>query len=145
MTPLRLFYFFFSATAMNFKFTFSGHELPKRHEQGVKNAERTRFLRYCAYALGTPVVVTAVVHSISNTSLIPEEFRIRISGETCWIKGTKTAEFIYVYVPICFVVVFNAIFYSITAYKIHRAGQETSILRRTGSSRHSKMNLDRSR
>lgn len=110
-----------------------------------RGGDQKKFLFYCLYAFGVPVLLTAFVFLIDNISLFSEQFQPQIGFAHCWIQSIKLVEAIYVYIPISIIFSVNIVFYSITAYKIFTVQKETSMLRSGESQRHVKNDADKDR
>ena len=110
-----------------------------------RGGEQKKFLFYCLYAFGVPVLLTALVFLIDNTGLFSEQFQPQIGFAHCWIQSVPLVEAIYVYIPISIIFSVNIVFYSITAYKIFTVQKETAIVRSGESQRHAKGDADKDR
>lgn len=115
-----------------------------RRIRGQSSRKRKRFLCYCLYAFGGPLLIILLVLFIDMSKFVPNKYKIGISRakdesiETCFVAGSPIAEMIYVYIPISCMLVVNAAFYSITAYKIRRVQMEINSMRNCDSERHSR-------
>lgn len=111
-----------------------------------RGSEKRKFDVYCAYAFGTPFVISLIVLIIDKTESIPDEFRPMLGYGKCLMQDKdKIVDLVFVYPLIVIILIVNAVFYSITAYKIYKAQKDTSIIRKGDSKRHSTQDLDRSK
>lgn len=110
-----------------------------------RSFENRKFLTYCLYAFGGPALVACLVYITDNTDFFPEDIKIGMGVDRCWIKTSETVERIYVFIPISVVIVLNTAFYSITAYKINQVWRETAIIREADSSRYSEIDHEKTR
>jgi G protein-coupled receptor Mth (Methuselah protein) len=131
---------FFHATIRGYENNFS-----PRRSCGMRGSDRKRFLNYCLYAFGVPSLITLFVFISDQTTFIPEDYRIRMGQERCFIHSSKEVSAIYLFVPISLVLLLNIIFYSITAFKIFQVQKEISVVHNGDSGRHSKVDLDKAR
>lgn len=100
-----------------------------RRTMGHKNTEQKRFLLYCLYAFGVPIVFAIVAAIIDKNELIHEDYRIGMLEGNCFINHSRIIKFYYLYAPISIILVVNATLYGTTAYKIYKAKKETAIVR----------------
>lgn len=117
--------------------------ISNRRGIGGKGSERRRFLCYCLYAFGIPILFVTLVYIFETTELVPAAYRPLIGDDKCWVKESQ--ELVFVYIPILILLLLNTTFYSITAYKIYQVRKETKLVRKGDSSRHSKIDLDKTR
>lgn len=82
---------------------------------------------YCLYAYGIPILITLLVFVIEEFEEIPDELKAGIGKKRCWIKANKLTELVYLFGPICCLLIFNVAFYAITAYKIYDVQNQTQI------------------
>jgi G protein-coupled receptor Mth (Methuselah protein) len=104
-----------------------------------------RFLLYCFYAFGIPIVVTITCFVLDTTQLLSEPLRFSMGVHRCWIQETFLAEAIYIYIPIMIIVATNIFFYVSTACKIRKVRRETSVIRECGNITHSRADLENAR
>lgn len=109
------------------------------------NAERKRFINYCLYAFGVPLLFTCTLAFMDNSGWVRDEFRPKMGLERCWMVNNRWIEFFYIYFPISVILCTNITLYSITAYRIYRVQKETSVVRKGDSQRHSNINADKDR
>lgn len=126
-------------------FDFDFDILPNFRGIRGRGSERKRFLFYCLYAFGVPVLVTGFVWLLDFVTFIPEEYQPLMGVKRCWIQTSRLVEAIYVYIPISVIIIINIVLYSITAYKIFQVQRETSVIRNGDSQKHSKMDADKDR
>lgn len=108
-----------------------------------------RFLLYCSYAFGLPILLGLIVFILNHFEFIHEDFNNQIGKETCIvasndIENQTLLQFIYIYLPIIITISINIVFYSITAYKIYCVQRDTAF-KGSESKRHSRNNLDQTR
>lgn len=108
-----------------------------------------RFLLYCSYAFGLPILLGLIVFILNHFDFIHEDFNNQIGKETCIvasndIENQTLLQFIYIYLPIIITISINIVFYSITAYKIYCVQRDTAF-KGSESKRHSRNNLDQTR
>ncbi|CAO1406462.1 unnamed protein product [Diamesa serratosioi] len=109
------------------------------------NAERKRFINYCLYAFGVPLLFTCTLAFMDNSGWVGKAYRPQMGIERCWMKNSRWIEFFYIYLPISIILCTNITLYSITAYRIYKVQQETSVVRKGDSQRHSNINADKDR
>lgn len=107
--------------------------------------EHKRFIWFCLYAFGVPAIIITLTLSVDFTDLISEKYRPQFGYESCWIKDDKLVEGIFVIAPISIIIIFNVVLYSVTAFKINRVQQETKVVRKGESQKHSKDQADKAR
>lgn len=113
---------------------------------GGRNRGNRRFLHYCIYAFGVPVIIVTAAYLMDKFTNLPDDYKTRIGHlSRCYFQKAKLIELIYVYIPISCVLISNTFFYCTTAIKIYRIQEETSIVREGESSRHSRINVERAR
>ena len=116
--------------------------------KGIRKDD-TKFFKYCAYAFGTPCLLVLFIFILSEFKIVPDDYGSGIGQHSCAVADqfdiestgsgeVKKRQLIYVYAPITIFIVINTIFYSVTACKIYRVQQETSIVKKGESSRHAK-------
>jgi G protein-coupled receptor Mth (Methuselah protein) len=103
-----------------------------------RGSDKRRFMLYCLYAFGVPLLLTGLVYLIDLTRFIPKEFRPQMGQNRCWLQNNRLVEAIYTYIPISIILTVNVALYSITAYKIYQVQKETSVIRNGDSQKHSR-------
>lgn len=103
-----------------------------------RSSERKRFILFSIYAFGVLVIILVITLLMDFTDLILKEFRPQFGQERCWIKNDRVLEGIFVYAPISTIIIVNTVLYSITAFKINKIQQETKVVRKGESQKHSK-------
>jgi G protein-coupled receptor Mth (Methuselah protein) len=106
-------------------------------------SDRKRFLGYCLYAFGVPLMIISLIFLIDSTEFIPKDYRPEIGIFRCYIKSSKLVESIYVYIPISTILIVNIVLYSITALTIYRVKKETAVIRSGDNQRHAKVESDK--
>ena len=109
----------------------------------MKRNDRHRFIFYCLYAFGLPILVTLLVCVVDENPKIHDEHKIGIGVNSCFVNPASVG--IYLFAPITFVLSLNILLYAITAYKIYQVQKEISVVKKGESRRHSKVNLDKAR
>lgn len=104
-----------------------------------------RFLFYCLYASGVPLLLTFLVFLVDITSFIPDRYKPLMGMKRCWMQNNRFVEAVYIYTPISIILIINIALYSITAYKIYKVQKETSVIRNGDSQKHSKVDADKDR
>ncbi|XP_035226179.1 G-protein coupled receptor Mth2-like [Stegodyphus dumicola] len=84
-----------------------------------------RFMLYSLYSWLTPGLLIVLVKISDTTEILPEEFRPSFGTPTCWF-GQRKALLIFFAVPLCVVMLLNAIFFLDVTYVISRATLKTS-------------------
>lgn len=79
-----------------------------------------RFLFYCLYAFGIPVVFCIIVFLMDYSTIVSQDFHPLMGIERCWIQSGRVAEAIYVYAPMSIILFVNIILCSLTAFKIFK-------------------------
>lgn len=108
-----------------------------------RRSDLNRFLVYCLYALGVPLLLTAIVFIIDLTTFIPEAYRPLMGVERCYLQKIRVVEVIYTYIPLTLIVSVNITLYAITAYKINKVLKETSLMINGDSQRHWKVDANK--
>lgn len=107
--------------------------------------ELKKFLLYCVYAFGTPIVLTVVLSALDATRAFPDHLLLLIGTQRCWIQNSRITSAVFVYTPIAIVVVVNIYFYVSTAWKIQKVQRETSVIREGENCTHSRTNTNKTR
>uniref|UniRef100_A0A2M4DP26 Putative g-protein coupled receptor mth-like 10 n=1 Tax=Anopheles darlingi TaxID=43151 RepID=A0A2M4DP26_ANODA len=110
-----------------------------------RTTERRKFLFYCLYAWGTPVLLLSLVLLFDHTELIGEDMRPQIGESRCYLKDDKLIEFLYMYLPMLILVGVNVFFFGVTAKRIYQMEQATATALSSESRRHAKYEKDRYR
>jgi G protein-coupled receptor Mth (Methuselah protein) len=119
-----------------------------RFRKGIRSDKTKKFLKYCIYAFGVPLLLVSIVFILNEFQLVHSEYSSRIGNGSCTVtdpdliteegSALRKRQLIYIYAPICLFIVVNTIFYAVTAWKIYRVQKETSIVKRGDSNRHAK-------
>lgn len=110
-----------------------------------RGGDRKRFMLYCLYAFGVPLLLTGILFLIDISSFISIDYRPLMGMNRCWMQDSRFVEAIYIYTPISIILVINIALYSITAYRIYQVQKETSVIRNGESQKHSKIDADKDR
>uniref|UniRef100_A0A2M4CFX2 Putative g-protein coupled receptor mth2 n=1 Tax=Anopheles darlingi TaxID=43151 RepID=A0A2M4CFX2_ANODA len=110
-----------------------------------RTTERRKFLFYCLYAWGTPVLLLSLVLLFDHTELIGKDMRPQIGESRCYLKDDKLIEFLYMYLPMLILVGVNVFFFGVTAKRIYQMEQATATALSSESRRHAKYEKDRYR
>lgn len=84
-----------------------------------------RFLLYSLYSWLVPATLTLFVKIADSTNLLPKDYRPAFGAPICWF-GQRKALLIFFAVPLCVVMLLNAIFFLDVTYVISRATLKTS-------------------
>lgn len=98
-------------------------------ETRVRINDFQRFLIYCIYGFGCPLVMIGIAAVMDTVTFVTKKYQPLIGIEKCWIQSGRLAEAIYVHLPISIILVINIVLCSITGFKIFRAQQTTSTVR----------------
>ncbi|XP_063364476.1 G-protein coupled receptor Mth2-like [Cydia amplana] len=93
-----------------------------------RRGETFKFLMYCLYAFGMPLVLTIGMGVIDTMDLrhIPWFIKPDINGTGCFLEGT--GKFMYLYVPMLIIIVMNWILFLMTSFNIWRLSRGTAVL-----------------
>jgi G protein-coupled receptor Mth (Methuselah protein) len=116
-----------------------------RKNYAMKRTANKRFFHYSLYAFGLPILISTLAFIIDESSFISDAYKIGMGQRSCFVNNDRVVKIIYLYLPIAVVLLLNVTFYSITAYKIFKVQKEFADIQKNDSSRHSSMNLDRTR
>ncbi|KAF2885025.1 hypothetical protein ILUMI_21141 [Ignelater luminosus] len=103
-----------------------------------KEAERKRFLLYSGYAWGMPLlhVILVICLTLGITSHNLEWYNPGMGDGQCWFRsGVPTL--VYFYGPMAVLVIVNITLFVVTACKIKQVQQDTAMLRKDESKKHS--------
>lgn len=98
---------------------------------------------YCLYAFGLPVLITTLVFSADKLIDLPDNFKIGMGRNRCWINSNMMTELTFVFGPVSALLIFNIAFYTITAYKIHAVQNQSQI--KGDNVRHVRVNAEKMR
>ncbi|CAH0558234.1 unnamed protein product [Brassicogethes aeneus] len=126
-----LLYFFISSMfwmnviCFDIYLTFSG----RRGFNGMRYKNSKRFIAYSAYAILAPSVLILIVFVI-NTIVDPEKsYYPGIGGYYCFLqKGLPYL--LYLHGPMAILLIMNTTFFVVTAFKIRKVKQETTMLKK---------------
>ncbi|XP_049545738.1 probable G-protein coupled receptor Mth-like 10 [Anopheles darlingi] len=108
--------------------------------------ERQKFLYYCLYAWGFPLIFVCLVVLFDHTTLISyENLRPNVGEESCFLKDDKLTQFVYVYLPLLLLISANIFFFATTAIRIYQTEQANITIMKGNSRRHTKAHNDRNR
>lgn len=135
-------------------FYFSGF----RGFSGRKQSEKRRFILYNIYAWGVPLFLLTIT-AILNKTLGPDSnFSPKMGITKCWFEGKvlyfflicvnslkmffadSIATLIYFYSVLAVLILFNIVCFVLTTIKIRQAKQDTAMLNKDESKRHSYQN-----
>ncbi|XP_031355939.1 G-protein coupled receptor Mth2-like isoform X2 [Photinus pyralis] len=103
-----------------------------------KEAERKRFILYCGYAWGVSLLLTTIVIGFTVSENVEKNvwYNPGMGDGQCWFRdGVPTL--LYFYVPMATIIVVNITLFAVTACKIKRVQQDTAMLRKDESKKHS--------
>ncbi|XP_072949445.1 G-protein coupled receptor Mth2-like isoform X2 [Epargyreus clarus] len=115
----------------------------KREMRLEKIFVRSKLRAYALYAFGIPTLLTIVLAALHFSSLPDRPWMPMLLVTGCFISGTS--KLIYLYGPIVILCVANMTLFVLTALKIAKTKQETSVLNSRDSSRHDQQNGDMQR
>ncbi|CAH2048765.1 unnamed protein product, partial [Iphiclides podalirius] len=93
-----------------------------------RRGETFKFLIYCAYAWGLPLLMTIalVVLNVTDLSAYPWLITPNIPDQGCFLEGGQ--KLVYLYVPMLILITCNWIFFLMTAFNIWRLSRGTAVL-----------------
>ncbi|XP_068633539.1 G-protein coupled receptor Mth2-like [Battus philenor] len=125
-------YFFFLSSfcwmnvmSIDIWWTFRGYAKARPiHRRG----ETFKFLMYCLYGWGVPLVMTIGFAVINQTELshLPWLIKPNIPRNGCFLEGGE--KLLYLYVPMLILILCNWIFFLMTAFNIWRLSRGTAVL-----------------
>ncbi|XP_035904477.1 uncharacterized protein LOC118508837 [Anopheles stephensi] len=136
-TALLASFFWLNVMAFDIFWTFGGSR--------GRSSERRKFLYYCLYAWGVPLLLVGFVTLVDNTDFIHESMRPQIGQERCFVSEDMLIGFLYMYLPLLLLVSANVVFFAVTAIRIYRMEQATASALSGDSRRHTKYEKDRNR
>ncbi|KAK4872552.1 hypothetical protein RN001_014581 [Aquatica leii] len=128
-------FFWMSVMSIDIFLAFSGR---RGFSGSRKEAERKRFLLYSAYAWGMPLLLVVVVTSLSVTTDVEANtwYNPGMGAGQCWLRdGIPTL--LYFYLPMALLIIINILLFCTTACKIKQVKQDTAVLRKDESKKHS--------
>ncbi|KAF5288085.1 hypothetical protein FQR65_LT12135 [Abscondita terminalis] len=128
-------FFWMSVMSIDIFLAFSGR---RGFSGSRKQAEMKRFLLYNLYAWGMPLILVIIVTSLSVAPDINVNawYNPGIGNGQCWFAdGYPTL--LYFYLPISLIIITNITLFGTTACKIKRVQQDTAMLRKDESKKHS--------
>ncbi|XP_022917477.2 G-protein coupled receptor Mth2-like isoform X10 [Onthophagus taurus] len=126
-------FFWMNSSCIDIWLTFSGI----KGITGQRTQERKRFIYYCLYSWGLPLIMTSIVVVMTMEHLKDSIFFTAIGDGQCWFKnGLSTG--IYFYFPIAILLITNIVLFAITALKIRNVQRDTKVLNAKDSSKHEK-------
>ncbi|XP_050514680.1 G-protein coupled receptor Mth2-like isoform X14 [Diabrotica virgifera virgifera] len=100
-----------------------------------KTAERKRFIIYCIYAWGMPIVHVLIVFLINHYGSTDTSWNPQIGVKRCFL-GEGMPTFYYFYLPMAILIGINITLFVLTTVRIQKIKKETSMLKQTDSRRH---------
>ncbi|KAF5272746.1 hypothetical protein FQA39_LY07773 [Lamprigera yunnana] len=95
-----------------------------------RKLERRRFLLYSVYTWGVPLLFVILVTTINSVAPANSWYKPGLDDGQCWFNaGLPTL--LYFYGPLAFVVIFNVVLFTRTAWRIKVIQEDTAILRRS--------------
>lgn len=79
-----------------------------------------RFIFYCLYAFGFPLLLNLVIFIIHTYDLIPSDYQHKIGQDMCLSSSAMLDSFIYTYLPMIYTLILNTILFSLTGYEINK-------------------------
>ncbi|KAJ8927957.1 hypothetical protein NQ314_019590 [Rhamnusium bicolor] len=102
---------------------------------GKRHAERKRFLLYCLYAWGMPVIHVLIVVLLNEYGDETKAYYPGVGKTKCFLED-KLPNLLYFYGPMAILITINIILFILTAVKIQKVKKETSMLKHSDSKRH---------
>ncbi|CAH1179454.1 unnamed protein product [Phaedon cochleariae] len=103
---------------------------------GKKSAEKKRFIIYCLYAWGVPLLHILTVFLLNTYGDERSAYHPQLGYRKCFVED-GLPNLLYFYLPMAIVIVINIILFILTTIRIQKAKRETSMLKHTDSKRHS--------
>ncbi|XP_072397060.1 G-protein coupled receptor Mth2-like isoform X10 [Diabrotica undecimpunctata] len=100
-----------------------------------KTAERKRFIIYCIYAWGMPIIHVVLVFLINTYGNTVAGYHPQIGVKRCFL-GEGMPTFYYFYLPMAILIGINITLFILTTVRIQKIKRETSMLKQTDSRRH---------
>ncbi|VEN35601.1 unnamed protein product [Callosobruchus maculatus] len=104
--------------------TFSG----ARGYGGTRSTEQKRFLFYCLYAMGAPVMFILFVFLLNTYGDEESIFHPKLGRNKCFLEDGYPQLF-YLYLPMAILIGMNIILFILTAIKIQKVKMETAMLK----------------
>ncbi|VEN35596.1 unnamed protein product [Callosobruchus maculatus] len=111
--------------------TFSG----ARGYGGTRSTEQKRFLFYCLYAMGAPVMFILFVFLLNTYGDEESIFHPKLGRNKCFLEDGYPQLF-YLYLPMAILIGMNIILFILTAIKIQKVKMETAMLKHNDSRKH---------
>ncbi|XP_074038802.1 G-protein coupled receptor Mth2 isoform X7 [Leptinotarsa decemlineata] len=100
-----------------------------------KGAERKRFIIYCCYAWGMPLVDILIIFLLNTYGDQTSSYYPAIGIQRCFV-GEGLPNFLYFYLLAMLILIINIVLFILTGFKIHKVQRETSVLKHSDSKRH---------
>ncbi|GAB0093375.1 Methuselah, N-terminal domain [Sergentomyia squamirostris] len=110
-----------------------------------KDEERRKYIIYSLYAWGCSLTMLTISLVMQFTEAVPVHMRPGIGDKSCWLKGEKITEFMYLYFPVIILISINVILFTLTSIQIRRMQKEAAVMNKGDSRRFNKMEADRDR
>uniref|UniRef100_A0A182S9T6 G-protein coupled receptors family 2 profile 2 domain-containing protein n=1 Tax=Anopheles maculatus TaxID=74869 RepID=A0A182S9T6_9DIPT len=132
-------FFWLNVMAFDIFWTFGGRTR--------RTTDHGKFLLYCCYGFGCPLVFLALALLADHTELMYTSLRPSFGDGQCLFKGMREqfVAFVYLYLPLVLLVSANLFFFVSTAVKINRIERTTAAALQGESGRHSKYTNERNR
>ncbi|XP_056629654.1 G-protein coupled receptor Mth2-like isoform X3 [Diorhabda sublineata] len=121
-------FFWMNVMCIDMWLAFSG----MRTVMSKKYAERKRFIIYCIYAWGTPIIHVGIVLLLNTHSPPDADYYPKIGDPRCFL-GDGMPTFYYFYLPMAIIIGINIVFFILTTVRIQQIKKETSMLKQTES------------
>ncbi|KAF2899564.1 hypothetical protein ILUMI_06614 [Ignelater luminosus] len=109
-----------------------------------KSKRRKRFALYSAYAWGVPLLLIILIITLSRTVKPNVWYDPGIRGEECFLRD-GIPELLYFYGPLAILITANIVMFIMTAIRIKKLQNDTKMLTRKGSKKHSSKGDDQYR
>ncbi|XP_050072914.1 G-protein coupled receptor Mth2-like [Anopheles maculipalpis] len=130
-------FFWLNVMAFDIYWTFGGRTR--------RTTDQGKFLLYCCYGFGCPLVFLALALVADHTELMYTSLRPRFGDGQCLFRGEQFVSFLYLYLPLILLVSANLFFFISTAIKINSIERTTAAALQGESGRHSKYTNERNR
>ncbi|XP_015610281.1 G-protein coupled receptor Mth2 [Cephus cinctus] len=112
------------------------------------DGQRKRFLCYCLYAWGLPLLICSLGYLLDQYDSINPYFRPYIGKKSCWFHNESIyhGEFIYFTAPTMIQLIINIVFFALTARSCNRVKSEIQrVMANPSDSRNRRFRADKTR
>ena len=114
--------------------------LRSRNDPSISVKEKKKLALYILYAMGTPLVITAITAILQFSDQIADEsnFKPQFGLKNCFFdEDKKLANFVLFYLPLLLIQIANLAFFSLTVFKLAQTWRESGRLRMHNNDNHS--------